>query len=257
MGVAALGKLKVPSCMAFLNGLKFRNDLLDAVGAEADVDAAGADDDLPDQQLGDPPLFLGQRVLGEMDQECGFVYRVGSNDYRSEWVCPEHSGYARGKFEAWWRARSNEPCPATAEHAVALAEAGAPAPTEAITVRSVSGSGHSTVSAMSPCYRDVTGCHRLAPVPFVSVWRFETPFSLRQTTQLATSIPNAYRTFRVLSCPAKSLHSTRGRDAYRFPVSLSRGTEERRGRHPPRPSATSVVSQFQGLVCPYSAIPCR
>ena|GEM_PF-4751000 len=62
-------------------------------------------------------------------------------------------------------------------------------------------------SAMSPCHRDITGCHRLAPVPFVSVWRFETPFSHHQTTQLATSIPSVWRTFRVLSCPAKSLHS--------------------------------------------------
>ncbi|HPU81347.1 MAG TPA: hypothetical protein PLL43_13415, partial [Accumulibacter sp.] len=64
---------------------------------------------------------------------CGF------NDYHSEWVCPEHTGYARQKFEAWWRARSNEPFPNSAEEAVALAEAGALATTLAITVRSVAG----------------------------------------------------------------------------------------------------------------------
>ncbi|NLX57745.1 MAG: DEAD/DEAH box helicase [Phycisphaerae bacterium] len=66
-------------------------------------------------------------------------YRCGFNDYHSEWVCPEHSGYARQKFEAWWRARSNEPFPDSAEEAVELAEAGALAPTSAITVRSVAG----------------------------------------------------------------------------------------------------------------------
>jgi len=66
-------------------------------------------------------------------------YRCGFNDYHSEWVCPEHTGYARGKFEAWWRARSNEPFPNTADEAVELAEAGSLAPTSAITVRSVAG----------------------------------------------------------------------------------------------------------------------
>ena len=66
-------------------------------------------------------------------------YRCGFNDYHSEWVCPEHTGYARGKFEAWWRARSREPLPESAEQAVDLAEAGALAQTRAITVRSVAG----------------------------------------------------------------------------------------------------------------------
>jgi DNA repair protein RadD len=68
-------------------------------------------------------------------------YRVGFNDYRSEWVCPEHprDGYARRKFEAWWRMRSREPIPATAQEAVDLAEAGALAPVIGITVRSVAG----------------------------------------------------------------------------------------------------------------------
>jgi len=66
-------------------------------------------------------------------------YRCGFNDYHSEWVCPEHTGYARGKFEAWWRARSNEPLPDSAEQAVDICEAGGVAETRAITVRSVTG----------------------------------------------------------------------------------------------------------------------
>jgi DNA repair protein RadD len=61
-------------------------------------------------------------------------YRIGFNQYVSEWVCFEHSGFAREKAERWWCARSNEPVPDTIEDAVELAEAGALARTLAITV---------------------------------------------------------------------------------------------------------------------------
>jgi len=81
-------------------------------------------------------------------------YRCGFNDYHSEWVCPEHTGYARQKFEAWWRARSNEPFPNSADDAVELAEAGALAPTLAITVRSVAGEKFDRISD-----------YQLGPVP--------------------------------------------------------------------------------------------
>ena len=66
-------------------------------------------------------------------------YRVRFGEWQGEWVCPEHTGYARAKFEAWWRARSNEPVPDTAAQAVGLAEGGALAETRAITVRSIAG----------------------------------------------------------------------------------------------------------------------
>ncbi|MBU0640568.1 MAG: hypothetical protein KKB50_17035, partial [Planctomycetes bacterium] len=61
-------------------------------------------------------------------------YKIGFQTYVSEWVCLEHSGFARHKAEQWWQARSNEPVPYTAEEAVELAEAGALAPTLAVTV---------------------------------------------------------------------------------------------------------------------------
>ncbi len=66
-------------------------------------------------------------------------YKVGWHEYKSEWVCFEHTGYARAKAVAWWRQRSYEPVPETAEEAVALAQAGRLAPTREITVRSVAG----------------------------------------------------------------------------------------------------------------------
>jgi len=64
-------------------------------------------------------------------------YRVGFNDYRSD---------ARAKAEAWWRARSNEPVPDTAEQAVDICEAGGIAETKAITVRSVTGEKYDRIT---------------------------------------------------------------------------------------------------------------
>jgi DNA repair protein RadD len=61
-------------------------------------------------------------------------YRVGFNRYFREWVCFDHTGYARTKAEAWWRARSVEPVPGGTEEAVELARAGALAPALSITV---------------------------------------------------------------------------------------------------------------------------
>ncbi len=66
-------------------------------------------------------------------------YRTGFNDFSSEWVCFEHDGYARGKAETWWRARSNAPAPRTVKQAVEICEAGGIAETNTITVRSVAG----------------------------------------------------------------------------------------------------------------------
>jgi len=66
-------------------------------------------------------------------------YRIGFNRWQSEWICVEHTGYARHKAELWWRRRSNVPVPETAEDAVYYAQSGALAETKSITVRSVAG----------------------------------------------------------------------------------------------------------------------
>ncbi len=66
-------------------------------------------------------------------------YRVGWHEYKSEWVCFEHQGYARQKAVAWWKRRSPDPIPHSAECAVELALSGALATTTAITVRAVAG----------------------------------------------------------------------------------------------------------------------
>jgi DNA repair protein RadD len=66
-------------------------------------------------------------------------YKIGWHRWKSEWVCFEHTGYARQKAVAWWKKRSREPVPATAAEAVEIANAGGLASTKSITVRSVSG----------------------------------------------------------------------------------------------------------------------
>ena len=66
-------------------------------------------------------------------------YQVGWHEYKSEWICFEHEGYARAKAVAWWRRRSPDPVPDTAERAIEISEGGGLAPTLGITVRSVAG----------------------------------------------------------------------------------------------------------------------
>ncbi len=68
-------------------------------------------------------------------------YQVGFNEFKSEWVCPEHTGYARGKFEKWWheRAALGCPMPRSAREAVSLANEGLLATPESITVKTIAG----------------------------------------------------------------------------------------------------------------------
>ncbi|GAB4232420.1 MAG: hypothetical protein OHK0028_07870 [Deltaproteobacteria bacterium] len=72
-------------------------------------------------------------------------YRIGFNNYQSEWICFEHTGFARRKAEAWWRRRSYAAVPESAEEAVALAEDGALCPTRSVTIRSITGQEYSQI----------------------------------------------------------------------------------------------------------------
>jgi len=85
-------------------------------------------------------------------------YRIGFSRWQSEWVCFEHTGYARHKAELWWRRRSDLPVPGSAENAVYLAERGALASTKSITVRHVAGEGFDRIVSYElgekPAYRE-------------------------------------------------------------------------------------------------------
>ncbi|HOG29680.1 MAG TPA: DEAD/DEAH box helicase family protein [Vicinamibacterales bacterium] len=95
-------------------------------------------------------------------------YQIGWQRYISEWICVEHTGYARAKAESWWRRRSNVPIPDTAEEAVRLAEAGALCGTQSITVRSVAGEKYDRITGYAlgekPSYRE-PGWDDEEPVP--------------------------------------------------------------------------------------------
>ncbi|MCL2000201.1 MAG: hypothetical protein FWG74_02085 [Planctomycetes bacterium] len=76
-------------------------------------------------------------------------HRVGGySDWISEWVCPEHSGYAREKFVQWWSRRSNFPAPRTVADAVRMAIEGALAPTLGVRVKT-DASGYDRIVAWS------------------------------------------------------------------------------------------------------------
>lgn len=72
-------------------------------------------------------------------------YKVGWHEYKSEWICLEHEGYARWKAEQWWLARSLDPIPDSAQRAVDIANAGGLAAAKSIVVRRVAGDPYERV----------------------------------------------------------------------------------------------------------------
>lgn len=93
-------------------------------------------------------------------------YKVGWHEYKSEWICFEHSGFARQKAVAWWSRRSPDPVPDSAERAVELAEGGALAATFSIVVRSVAGEPYDRVT-------DYELGEMPAPVPHGAIESYE------------------------------------------------------------------------------------
>jgi len=81
-----------------------------------------------------------KRGAGEDDPRTMRIdYLVGFNDIQSEWVCPEHVGWAQKKFAKWWTERSHDPVPDNADLAVRIAKAGGLASPEKIVVRKIGG----------------------------------------------------------------------------------------------------------------------
>ena len=78
------------------------------------------------------------------------TYDIDYLTHYSEWLCPEHTGYARRKFEKWWREHAHPDCPMprTAEEVCEHEFAGMLREAKEITVRFVSGQK----------YPEITGC---------------------------------------------------------------------------------------------------
>lgn len=68
--------------------------------------------------------------------------------FYSEYVCPQHSGYARDKFLDWWRKRSHYSPPRTVAEAVRMAREGCLAPTKGIRVKT-DDNGYEKIAAYS------------------------------------------------------------------------------------------------------------
>lgn len=81
------------------------------------------------QKRSDPSAFPTMRV----------EYRVGFAHYENEWICLEHTGFAKAKANTWWAQRSHAPIPETIDEALTLADSGALAKPKTITVRTVAG----------------------------------------------------------------------------------------------------------------------
>ena len=75
------------------------------------------------------PLSGGARPTMEV------IYFVTSRAWVTEWIAFEGAGWARTYAVRWWLQRSRAPVPATAAEAVALADKGALAQVQTITVR--------------------------------------------------------------------------------------------------------------------------
>ncbi|MDA9858738.1 DEAD/DEAH box helicase family protein [Rubripirellula sp.] len=72
-------------------------------------------------------------------------YMIGLDNWQSEFICIEHTGYARRKAEAWWRDRCFDPCPTNAEEALDLAQSGLIATPTSVTVRSIAGQRYDSI----------------------------------------------------------------------------------------------------------------
>ena len=86
------------------------------------------------------------------------TYDIDYLTHFSEWLCPEHTGYARRKFEKWWREHAHPDCPMprTAEEVCEHEFSGMLREVKEITVRFVSGQK----------YPEITGCE-LGDFPLV------------------------------------------------------------------------------------------
>lgn len=76
-------------------------------------------------------------------------YAIGFHQFKSEWVCPEHSGYAREKFIKWWKERAALGCPVpkTAEEAVELADRGCLTKVVGIKVKTIAGEKYDRITS--------------------------------------------------------------------------------------------------------------
>ena len=87
-------------------------------------------------------------------------YRIGWGQWQSEFVCFDHTGWARVRAERWWQERTDWPVPASVQEAVDAARSGALCETLSITVRRVEGERYDRVVGYQLGPKPINGCDR-------------------------------------------------------------------------------------------------
>ena len=73
-------------------------------------------------------------------------YKLGLGNWISEWICFEHTGFARQKPIIWWKQRSDDPVPNTSAEAVAIAEDGGLAEPTALIMKHIPGEKYDQIA---------------------------------------------------------------------------------------------------------------
>lgn len=98
----------------------------------------------------EPHVKRGMENNPEVPRTVQVEYQLDLNNYKFEWLCPEHTGYARSKFEKWWSKYGALGCPApdSVDEVIELANRGMIAKVLAIKVKHVSGERFDTVTEL-------------------------------------------------------------------------------------------------------------
>ena len=136
-----LAQMCCPNC-GYLFERKERETHLDSRASSLGIISGEVIDEDYDVRNVDYRVWLKRDAKPGAPRTVRITYTIDLMTQFSEWLCPEHSGYARKKFETWWKKHTFEgtPLPGTADDVCEFAFMGMIRQPKKITVRRVSGS---------------------------------------------------------------------------------------------------------------------
>lgn len=136
-----LAQMCCPNC-GYLFERKEREMHLDSRASSLGIISGEVVDEDYDVRDVDYRVWLKRDAKPGAPRTVRITYTIDLITQFSEWLCPEHSGYARKKFETWWKKHTLEgtPMPGTADDVCEFAFMGMIRQPKKITVRRVSGS---------------------------------------------------------------------------------------------------------------------
>ena len=136
-----LAQMCCPNC-GYLFERKERETHLDSRASSLGIISGEVVDEDHDVRDVDYRVWLKRGAKPGAPRTVRITYTIDLMTQFSEWLCPEHSGYARKKFETWWKKHTFEgtPLPGTADDVCEFAFMGMIRQPKKITVRRVSGS---------------------------------------------------------------------------------------------------------------------